>query len=181
MGRIGVMKPFISALAVAVLMAAACEVHSATAPRDLHDLMKNDVAVQTQVIWDVGNRAQDDQGNPDASKMSAADWTKIIEAAGKVRQASQTLAKADHVIAAAPGVKIEGEGNEGVAGAKQVQAAIDKNPAEFRTRSQALATSMDQIVTAAKAKDAAKVFEVSGVLDQVCEDCHQKFWYPGQK
>jgi hypothetical protein len=32
--------------------------------------MKNDVAVQTQVIWDVGNRAQDDQGNPDASKLS---------------------------------------------------------------------------------------------------------------
>jgi cytochrome c556 len=40
---------------------------------------------------------------------------------------------------------------------------------------------MEQIIAAAKAKDAAKVFEVSGALDQVCEDCHQKFWYPGQK
>lgn len=175
------MKPLACVLGGIGMLVAAYEVHSAAAPADLHALMKDVVAVQTQVIWDISNGAQDDQGNPDASKMSAADWTKIIEAAGKVRQASQTLAKADHVIAAAPGVKIEGEGNEGVAGAKQVQAAIDKNPAEFRTRSQALATSMDQIVTAAKAKDAAKVFEVSGVLDQVCEDCHQKFWYPGQK
>lgn len=175
------MKPLAYVLGGIGMLVAAHEVHSAAAPADLHALMKDVVAVQTQVIWDVSNGAQDDQGNPDASKMSAGDWTKIIEAAGKVRQASQTLAKADHVIAAAPGVKIEGEGNEGVAGAKQVQAAIDKNPAEFRTRSQALATSMDQIVTAAKAKDAAKVFEVSGVLDQVCEDCHQKFWYPGQK
>jgi cytochrome c556 len=113
--------------------------------------------------------------------MTAAGWNKIIAAAEKVKQASQTLAKADHAIAAAPGVKIEGEGNEGVAGAKQVQAAIDRDPAEFRTRATALATSMDQIVAAAKAKSAAKVFEVSGVLDQVCEDCHQKFWYPGQK
>jgi hypothetical protein len=33
-------------------------------------------------------------------------------------------------------VKIEGEGNEGVAGAKQVQAAIDANPSGFRARSQ---------------------------------------------
>jgi cytochrome c556 len=175
------MKPLAYVLGSIGMLVAAYEVHSAAAPVDLHALMKDVVAVQTQVIWDVSNGAQDDQDNPDASKMSAADWTKIIDAAGKVRGASQTLAKADHVIAAAPGVKIEGEGNEGSASAKQVQAAIDKNPAEFRTRSQALATSMDQIVAAAKAKDAAKVFEVSGVLDQVCEDCHQKFWYPSQK
>jgi cytochrome c556 len=175
------MKPLIYVLGCTGMLVAAHEVHSAAAPADVHDLMKNVVAVQTQVIWDVSNGAQDEQGNPDASKMTAADWNKIIDAAGKVEQASQTLAKAEHVIAAAPGVKIQGEGNEGVAGAKQVQAAIDKDPAEFRTRSQALATSMDQIIAAAKAKNAAKVFEVSGILDQVCEDCHQKFWYPGQK
>jgi hypothetical protein len=175
------MKPLACVLGSAALLVAAYEVHSAAAPADVYDLMKNVVAVQTQVIWDVSNEAQDDQGNPDASKMTAADWNKIIAAAGKVKQASETLAKADHVIAAAPGVKIEGEGNEGVAGAKQVQAALDKNPAEFRTRSTALATSMDQIVAAAKAKNATQVFEVSGILDQVCEDCHQKFWYPGQK
>jgi cytochrome c556 len=175
------MKPLAYVLGFIGMLVATHAVHSAAAPADVHDLMKNVVAVQTQVIWDVSNAAQDDQGNPDASKMTAADWNKIVAAAGKVKQASQTLAQADHVIAAAPGVKIEGEGNEGVAGAQQVQAAIDKNPAEFRTRSQALATSMDQIVAAAKAKNAAKVFEVSGVLDQVCEDCHQRFWYPGQK
>jgi cytochrome c556 len=175
------MKPLAYVLGSIGMLVAAYEVHSAAAPADVHDLMKNVVAVQTQVIWDVSNGAQDDQGNPDASKMTAADWSKIVDAAGKVKQASQTLARADHVIAAAPGVKIEGEGNEGVAGAKQVQAALDKDPAEFRTRSQALATSMDQIVAAAQAKNAAKVFEVSGTLDQVCEDCHQKFWYPGQK
>jgi len=175
------MKPLAYVLGSAAMLIAAYEVHSAAAPADVHALMKDVVAPQTQVIWDISNEAQDDQGNPDASKMTAAGWNKIIAAAEKVKQASQTLAKADHAIAAAPGVKIEGDGNEGVAGAKQVQAAIDKDPAEFRTRATALATSMDQIVAAAKAKSAAKVFEVSGVLDQVCEDCHQKFWYPGQK
>lgn len=143
--------------------------------------MKNVVAVQTQVVWDIGNQAQDDQGNPDASKLAAADWTRIIDAATKVRQASQTLAQADHVQAAAPGMKIEGEGNSGALGANQVQALIDKDPAGFRAMSQALAGSMEQIGAAAKAKDAAKLFEVSGALDQVCESCHMKFWYPEQK
>jgi cytochrome c' len=175
------MKPHIYVLGCIGMLVAAYEVHSAAAPADVHDLMKNVVAVQTQVIWDVSNGAQDDKGNPDASKLTAADWNKIIDAAGKARQASLTLAKADHVIASAPGVKIEGEGNEGSASAKQVQAALDKNPAEFRTDSSALATTMEQIATAAKAKNAAKVFELSGNLDQVCENCHQKFWYPAQK
>jgi cytochrome c556 len=175
------MKPLTCALAVAALAAAACEVHSATAPRDLHDLMKNVVAVQTQVIWDVGNRAQDDQGNPDASKLAADDWTQLTDAAGKVRQVAQTLTHSEHILAAAPGVKIDGEGNPDAPGAKQVQAALDANPKEFQALSQALATSMDQVVAAAKAKDAAKLFDVSGALDQVCEDCHVKFWYPEKK
>jgi len=181
LGRIGVMKLLACAIGVVALLATAYEVQSATASADLHDLMKNVVGVQTQVIWDVGNRAQDDQGNPDASKLSTGDWAKIVDAAGKVKQASQTLARADHVMVAAPGVKIEGEGNAGAAGAKQVQAAIDANPAAFRTLSQALAASMEQIGAAAKAQDAKKVFELSGALDQVCEDCHVKFWYPEKK
>jgi cytochrome c556 len=175
------MKAFACVLGCSVMLVAAHEVHSAAAPADLHDLMKNVVAVQTQVVWDIGNQAQDDQGNPDASKLAAADWTRIIDAATKVRQASQTLARADHVQTAAPGMKIEGEGNSGALGAKQVQALIDKDPAGFRALSQALTGSMEQIGAAAKAKDAAKLFEASGALDQVCESCHMKFWYPEQK
>jgi hypothetical protein len=122
------MKPFAYVLGCSVMLAAAYEVHSAAAPADLHYLMKNVVAVQTQVIWDLGNRAQDDQGNPDASKLAAADWTKIMDAATKVRQASQTLARADHVLVAAPGVKIEGEGNPGALGAKQSAGSDRRGP-----------------------------------------------------
>jgi cytochrome c556 len=130
-------------------------------------------------MWAIG--AQDDQGNPDASKLAADDWTQLTDAAGKVRQVAQTLTHSEHILAAAPGVKIDGEGNPDAPGAKQVQAALDANPKEFQALSQALATSMDQVVAAAKAKDAAKLFDVSGALDQVCEDCHVKFWYPEKK
>src|SRR5690242_15222359 len=153
----------------------------AAAAPNLHDLMKTVVAVQTQVIWDVGNQAQDEQGNPDASKLKATDWGKVVTSGGKVKQAMQTLAQADHVMAAGPGQKLDGEGSPGAFGAKQVQAAIDANPKVFRAFAQALIVSMDQIVAAAQTKNAAKLFDVSGRLDQVCEDCHMQFWYPEQK
>jgi hypothetical protein len=168
-------------LAAGALMFMTANAANPSAAPNLHDLMKNVVAIQAQVIWDVGNQAQDDQGNPDASKLKAADWTRIVNAGGKVKQAAQALGQVEHVMAAAPGQKLEGEGNPGTFGAKQVQSAIDANPKVFRAFAQALSVSMDQIVAAAQAKDAAKVFDVSGRLDQVCEDCHVQFWYPEQK
>jgi hypothetical protein len=58
-------------------------------------------------------------------------------------------------------VKIDGEGNPDAPGARQVQAALAANPREFQALSQALATSMDQVVAAAKAKDAAKAVSTS--------------------
>jgi cytochrome c556 len=149
---------------------------------NLHELMKNVVAIQTQVIWDVGNNAQDAAGNPDASKMKAADWAKVGAAAGKVKDAASALAKAPKVLAAAPGQKIDGEGGTpGAFGAKEVQKAIDANPKVFQAFAVQLTKSMEELVVAAKAKDAKKLFDVSGRLDQECEGCHVKFWYPDEK
>lgn len=167
--------------AVAVFGALAALAADASPP-NLHDIMKNVVAVQTQVVWDVGNVAQDDKGDPDPSKLKAADWAKASAAAAKVRQAALTLASAPKVLAAAPGQKLDGEGGSGGGfNAKQVQAVIDANPKVFQGFATALASNMADIEAAAKAKDAKKLFDASGAIDQVCEDCHKQFWYPNQK
>lgn len=155
---------------------------AAPAAPNVHELMKNVIAVQTQVIWDVGNQAQDDKGDPDPTKLKPADWTKAAAAAAKARQAAETLANAPAVMAAAPGQKIDGEGgSSGGFGARQVQAAIDANPKAFQAFAKALAVSMGEVESAAKAKNARKLFDSSGQLDGICEDCHMKFWYPDQK
>lgn len=147
-------------------------------PPDLHALMKVVVAPQTQVVWDVGNQALGDDGSVVAAKLKPADWAKLTTAAGAVKDASRKLADAPHVLAAAPNQKIEGEGNPGAFGAKEVQAAIDANPAAFRAFANQLATVMDEVIASAKNHDAAKLTDQSGRLDQVCEQCHQQFWYP---
>lgn len=175
------MKSFVFLLGSGLLFANAYAAAPAPAP-NLHDLMKNVVALQTQVIWDVGNNAQDDKGNLDPSKLKAADWNKTAGAAGKVKEAARALAQATHVMAAAPGQKIDGEGTTpGAFGAKQVQKAIDANPKVFQAFAQQLSASMDEIVAAARAKDAAKLSDVSGRLDQECEGCHTQFWYPDEE
>jgi len=177
------MKPSIVLMSAALVCTAAHAANPAPAAApDLHDLMKKIVAVQAQVIWDVGNTAQDDKGNPDASKLKPADWAKIVTAGTQVKTVAQTLAKADHILAAAPGQKIDGDGSSPDAPTtKQVQGYVDANPQLFRAFAQALTVSMDGILAAAQAKNAQKLFDVSGNLDQVCEDCHVKFWYPNQQ
>ncbi len=166
-----------------LLVASAYAGDPAPAPTaNLHELMKTVVAIQTQVIWDVGNNAQDDSGNPAAAKMKADAWSKAGAAASKVKDAAPKLATASKVMAAAPGQKIDGEGGTpGAFGAKEVQKAIDANPKVFKAFATQLAGSMDELIVAAKAKDAKKLFDVSGRLDQECEGCHTQFWYPNEK
>jgi hypothetical protein len=175
------MKSSVFLLGCGLMVAGVYAADPAPAP-NLHELMKNVVAVQTQVIWDVGNNAQNDKGDPDPSKLKPADWTKMTTAAGKVKDAMQTLAKADHVMAAAPGQKIDGEGGTpGAFGAKEVQKAIDANPKVLKAFATQMSASMDELLTAAKARNAQKMFDVSGRLDQECEGCHTQFWYPDEK
>jgi cytochrome c556 len=167
-------------LGCGAIFAIAAAGNTAPAAANLHELMK-DVAVQTQIIWDIGNRAMDEEGNPDPSKLAEADWAQIASAGTKVKDAAKTMAEARQIVGAAPGQKIQGEGNPGSFSARDVEKAIADNPRAFSAFAQQLAGSMDEITRAARLRNAAKVFDVAGQLDQVCEQCHMRFWYPEQK
>lgn len=174
------MKSSAVLLGCGLLFAIGAAGKSTPAAANLHELMK-DMAVQTQILWDIGNRALDEEGNPDPSKVAAADWSQIASAGGKVKQAAETLAGAQRILGAAPGQKIQGEENPGGFNAADVEKAINANRPAFSAFAQQLGMDMDEIIRAARTRDAAKFFVVSGRLDQVCEQCHARFWYPQAK
>jgi hypothetical protein len=67
---------------------------------------------------------------------------------------------------------------EGVLKADQIQALMDGDHAAFASRALAL---HDAGVAALKAIDERNVpalSEVGGVIDEACEQCHTKYWYP---
>lgn len=167
-------------LSCSALIAMGALAAGTAAPPNLHALMKNVVAVQAQVIWDIDNKSLGDDGNPAASKLTAADWNQLVAAAGKVKEGAQALASAEHVMAAAPGQKLQDEGNPGASDVKTVQRLIDSNPKAFSAFATAMATSMDGLVAAARARNIAKTNDLSGALDEICEQCHKQFWYPNQ-
>jgi hypothetical protein len=143
-------------------------------------LMKGTVAPQAQILWDVGNNALDDDGNASAAKLTASDWTKLAAAAQKIKTASLAVAETPRVLIAPPGVKLQDEGAPGQATSKQIQAFIDANPKDFAVRARELADVSDGFLKAAATKDAKTLAEASAKLDEVCEACHVKYWYPDQ-
>jgi hypothetical protein len=154
---------------------------AADSPVTLNDSMKDLVAPKTQIVWDVGNKAMNDKGEADASKLTDGDWSQIIAAGAEVSSSMKTLAGADHLKAAEPGVKIQSEGNPGAWGAADVQKAIDANPKDFKIQALKLAAALDETVAAAKARNAQSLQDGSGQIDGICEDCHKQYWYPNQK
>lgn len=163
----------------AVIGAALILTAAAESAATVHDAMTDVVAPQTQVIWDVGNAALDDDGNPDASRVTDAQWRQVGEAAQRLKDMSLALATADRLVAAKPGATISGEENG--ANAAQVQRLIDADPKAFAEHSRKLAATADGLIAAAAAKDVAKLADISGTIDQDCEACHLQFWYPEQQ
>lgn len=161
-------------------MAIVAAAQAADGPLYVYPLMKEVVAPKAQVLWDIGNRVMDDDGNADASKLKPADWAKLTAAAQAMKEASARIAAAPRLAVVAPGMKIEGEGAPGSSSAVQIQAYIDKNPKAFADHARSLVAVTDGFLDAAKTRDATKLLAVSAKLDEACEACHVKFWYPEQ-
>lgn len=170
-------------LALTAALATAAGVEASMAQEGvvlLHPLMKDIAAPQAQVLWDVGNRGMDDDGNPSAKNLKPADWTKLALAAELMKGAATKLADAPKVAVGAPGTKLQDEDAPGAKTAVQIQDFIDADPKGFAEHARLLATVSDEFAVAAKARDVVKLQAASGRLDEICEGCHTKYWYPDE-
>ena len=79
------------------------------------------------------------------------------------------------------GAKLEDHGTEGNLTAEESEQAIGKNRDTFLAFSKALRDVGASMLAAADAKNPQGIIDAGDTLDQVCEGCHLKFWYPGQK
>lgn len=182
MSKAGMSRKIAMCLCLAALPLAACKQEKPAEDQAvvLHPLMKGTVAPQAQILWDTSAKAMNDKGDPDGSAVTAADWETMAKAAAALSEAADKLVAAKTVLVVEPGQKIQDEDIKGSSNAKQVQGFIDGDRAAFKAMSEALAQNARGFIEAIKTRDAAKLNQVSGDLDAVCEACHKQFWYPQQ-
>ena len=106
---------------------------------------------------------------------------------GEVRRQAIILAEGANLImmdgrhVVKEGGALEDHGTPGNLTAAESEQAIAKNRGSFLAFAQALRDVGASMLAAADAKNPQGLIDAGDTMDQVCEGCHLKFWYPGQK
>lgn len=143
------------------------------------DEMAGQIAPQAQVIWDITNGAQDDDGNPVAAKVKPQDWIRMQKAGEAMTAALTRIKSASTIHVRRPDQQVMDEktGSGGLTATK-IQTYIDANPQGLRAMAGNFTEISRSISRAAAAHDIGKITEIANDLDQACETCHKAFWYP---
>jgi cytochrome c556 len=168
------LKPSVFAASAALAFIAAAAL-AQPAALDVRAVMQDRVNPAMLAIWDVGNNALNDDGGIDPTLMDADKWGRVAEAADKLAEAGQAIARTEGFIAASPGNSEVGDGEITMAA---VQQHIDADPDGLKQMGAAFADHAQRLATAARAQDAGAAGDLITEMDGICETCHARYWYP---
>jgi len=141
------------------------------------DLMSKQVDPSADFIWESVATISTEKGIEEKHPRTDAEWLEVRTHAVQLIEAAKLL-KADGLKVAHPGQKLSEPGGEGDFTPEQAQAAIDADHATFVAYARALEDTAGLMLAAIEKKSPDEMLEVGGALDEACEQCHVKFWYP---
>ena len=111
---------------------------------------------------------------------TAEDWLRIRASAMVLAEAPNLLKMAGRRVV--PATPVPGQESEPPAPGDllppEIQTLIDRDRATFNRHAQALQDAALVVLKAIDARDVDALFESGETLDQACETCHKKYWYP---
>ena len=178
-GTIILNKQWIAPLALIAL--AGCNQAGEAPKPTLHEVMVGTIDPIADVIWETSSKSYGSDGNAQSGILSPAEWDKIAKAARDLHDGAAVIAANPDIVVVKPGTKILDEGTvpEAVTAA-QVEQYVDRDRPGLGQHARELSVITLNIEAAAKAHDAARTVKLSEDLDEVCESCHKRFWYPDQ-
>jgi len=144
------------------------------------DLMLSEVDANADSLWESVATVSTTKGIEERQPRTPEDWKKVrFEALGLIEAAN--LLMMDGRMVAHPGQQLDEPGGQGDFTPEQAQAAIDANRSTFTSYARALQDTGLLMLKAIEDKNADAMLEAGGALDEACEQCHLKFWYPNAK
>jgi hypothetical protein len=144
----------------------------------IKDLMESIIDPSADAIWGAVGTVVDEQGTHESVPKTPGEWLELRRAAVRIVEGSNLLMMPGREAAPAgtksetPGVELEPD---------QIAALIKKNRKSFNGFAKALQALGVEMMRASESKDAGLVVEIGGRMENVCENCHQTFWYPQAK
>lgn len=140
----------------------------------IKDLMDGVVDPAADTIWNSVATTITIKGKEEKAPHTDEEWVTVRQSAIQLLEASNLLQiPGRHV--AKPGQRNE-QGIE--LQPEQIETLINQDRQAWITLAHGLHDAATLALNAADAKDPAKVLESGGIIDNACEHCHQKYWYP---
>ena len=140
----------------------------------IRDLMDGVVDPAADTIWNSVSTTITKKGKEEKAPHTDEEW-------GTVRHSAILLLEASNLLQI-PGrhVAMPGQRNEqGIElQPEQIETLINQDRQAWITLAHGLHEAATQALHAAEAKDPAKVLESGDAIDNACEHCHLRYWYP---
>jgi hypothetical protein len=141
------------------------------------DLMLGQIDPPADFLWESVATISGPKGVEERAPHTDKEWAEVrFKALMVIEGANMLLVDGRQV--AHPGQQLEEPGGATDYTPAQAQAEIDKDRASFVAFAHALQDAAGLALTAIEKRDADALLEAGGHLDEACEGCHKRFWYP---
>lgn len=127
------------------------------------------------VVWGAVGAVADQDGLRDLEPKTAEEWLEVRRAAVRLVEGANLLMMSPReaapagAVSAAPGVELE---------PAEITALVATERPGFDAFAMALQTVAVEALRAVETRDKDRLIEAGGAMEEVCEGCHQTFWYP---
>jgi len=174
---------------VAVLVAAACGASKSASPAapvsntaaefrttaTIKDIMDSVVDPSADFLWESVATIVTKKGTEERRPRTPEQWKEVRRRAIAMIEGTNLLIM-DGRIVARPGEQSENPGIE--LGPEEIKMLIDDDRASFIKFAHALHDAGMQALAAIDKKDADALSDSGEKIDEACEQCHLKYWYP---
>jgi hypothetical protein len=144
----------------------------------IKDLMESIIDPSADTLWGAVGTVVDNEGIHEMFPKTQEEWQEPRRAAVRIVEGSNLLIMPGRE-AAPPGTKSEAPGAE--LEPPQITVLIKEKRQSFDAFARALQGLGVEALGAIDAKDTSLLLEIGARMENVCEGCHQTFWYPPEK
>jgi len=141
----------------------------------IKDVMDSMVDPSADYLWESVATIVTRAGTEERRPRTDEDWKKVRRAAVTLIEATNLLVMEGRQVAK-PGEKSENPGIE--LSPEAIRRVMDDDPATLVTLAHALHDAGVKALAAIDAKNADALSDAGETIDNACENCHLKYWYP---
>ena len=142
--------------------------------------MQSIVDPAADALWEAVSTTVTAQGEEEKRPRTPEDWQQLRHLAITLSESGNLLAQRGRVVAHA-GQQLEDHHVDATLKAGDIQARIDADPQAFAQFALALQAAARESLSAIDRQDIDALLRAGSQLDQACEACHQRYWYPGDR